>query len=294
MEFGSIFVFSGIAEMDLWVFGAAAAAGYIAKHWQYISRDRDNLSEPGKNETPSCPFRRLTWRRKLAEDTSTGERLSDMYKLDGASEAEVSTSGYVEKLGIWGDYEHRMLPLSSLPLGFSTDEHLKESGGEKGLNGDMGDNSGRPCTGEVDPFCDRMRKRSSLRTKGYFIKPLSSLESCLTAQIYKEHVKMEEYVLSVLPSSSTNIRPLLVTNGNQTINRVHGHSVSARISTDDNRLHKEEILCGIPPLPKISTLAVPSKIKSKIGKGHDERYRSSHKAGNGRHFDSQTGTLLAS
>ncbi|KAF2312860.1 hypothetical protein GH714_040913 [Hevea brasiliensis] len=284
--------------MDLWVFGAAAAAaGYIAKHWQCVSRDRDSLAESGKNESPSYPFRRLTWRRKLAEDTSTSERLSDMYRLDGALEAEVSTSGYDEKLGSLEEYEHNIFSLSSLPLGFSRDENLKECEGENGLSGD---NCGSPCTGEMDSFHDSTRKRNSLRTKHLYrhiIKPLSSLESCLMAQLYKEHINMEEYVLSVFPSSSTTTRPLLVTNGNQTIDRVNGHSFSAQISTDDNRLHKEENLCrpcGVPPLPKISALDVPNKIKSKIGKGHDERYSDSHKAGSGRHFNSQNGTLLTS
>ncbi|KAJ9163526.1 hypothetical protein P3X46_023184 [Hevea brasiliensis] len=281
--------------MDLWVFGAAAAAaGYIAKHWQCVSRDRDSLAESGKNESPSYPFRRLTWRRKLAEDTSTSERLSDMYRLDGALEAEVSTSGYDEKLGSLEEYEHNIFSLSSLPLGFSRDENLKECEGENGLSGD---NCGSPCTGEMDSFHDSTRKRNSLRTKHLYrhiIKPLSSLESCLMAQLYKEHINMEEYVLSVFPSSSTTTRPLLVTNGNQTIDRVNGHSFSAQISTDDNRLHKEENLCrpcGVPPLPKISALDVPNKIKSKIGKGHGERYSDSHKAGSGRHFNSQNGSL---
>ncbi|KAJ9140549.1 hypothetical protein P3X46_031182 [Hevea brasiliensis] len=275
--------------MDLWVFGAAAAAGYIAKHWQYVSRVRDSLLEPGpskceKNETPSCPFRRLTRRRKLAENTSTGERLSDMYKLDDASEAEGSTSGY----------EDNVLSFSSLSLGFSTDENLKESEGGNVVGGDMGDNSGGPCISEVNFFNDSTRKRSSLRTKhiyGHFIKPLSSLESCLMAQLYKEHTKMEEYVLRVFPSPSTTKRPLLVIDGNQTINRVNGHSFSAQISTDNNRLHKEENVCGVPPLPKTSALDASNKIKSKTGKGHDKRYSNFHKAGSERRFDSQNGSF---
>lgn len=292
MEFGSIFVFSGIAEMDLWVFGAAAAAGYIAKHWQCVSRDRNSLLGHGpskceKNETPSCPIRRLTRRRKMADNMSTHERLSDKYKIDGTSEPEGSSSGY----------ENNGLPSSRLPLGLSTDENPREGEGGRELSGDMGNNSCRPCTGEVDTFHDSTRKTSSLRTKhiyGHVIKPLSSLESCVMAHLYKEHANMEEYVLSVFPSSSTTMRPLLVTDGNQTINGVNGHSSSAQISAEINRLHKEEDGRGVPPLPKISMLDVPNKIKSKTGNEHDKRYNNFHKAGSERHFESPNGNLLTS
>ncbi|KDP31348.1 hypothetical protein JCGZ_11724 [Jatropha curcas] len=279
--------------MDLWVVGAAAAAGYIAKYWQNISRDRDNLSESGpskckKHEIPSCPFPPTSRRKKLTEDTSTVERLSDMYQSDGASQAEVSTSGYVEKLGNLGNYEQNVFSRSSLPPGFSTFGDLKENKGGKVFSGNMVNN-----TGEMESFHDSTKKISSLRTKhsyGHFIKPLSSLDSCLMAQLYKKHVQMEEYVFSVIPSPSTTTRPLLVTDGNQTINRANDDYFSARIGAEDNRLFEENV-CGVPPLPKISEVNIPSKIKSRTQKRNNERLNNYCKTGSGRHFHSQNGSL---
>ncbi|EEF47762.1 hypothetical protein RCOM_1469830 [Ricinus communis] len=293
--------------MDLWVVGAAAAAGYIAKYWQNVSRDKDSLSgselsKCEKHENPSFPLCRSTRRKKLTGAANTGEKFSDMYRLDSASELEVSSSAYAEKRGSSGDYdESNILSLSSPSSGVTMNEILIGNGSDNGLRDDTGDNSGSPCTGEMDSFHESKMKTSSLRTKnihGHFIKPLNSLESCLMAQLYKEHTKMEEYVLSVFPSPSKKMRPLLVTDGNQIINRLNNDSFSASIGTDDNRLPKDENACGVPPLPKISKFNVPKKIKFKAREVCNGRFSNSHKAGSGRHFHSQNvgiaSSLLAS
>ncbi|XP_065878936.1 uncharacterized protein [Euphorbia lathyris] len=284
--------------MDIWVVGAAAAAGYIAKYWQNVQKDRDSLSESGpsnheKHELPSCPIlRRFSGKKKkLTEDTNTSmvEKISNVYKLDNASEAEVCTSVYVGNPERSGNCNHSDIP-SSFPLGFSTNGMIGENEDEIGLTSTVDDDSGWICSGKVDFFHDSAKKRRSLRTKyGHSIKPLSSLESCVMAQLYQEHSKMEEYMLSVFPSPSTTTRTLLVTDGNQIISRGSRDSFSIQINADD-KLLKEGNVRGVLPLPKLSTLDALNKIKSKMRKGHNERLRSSYKAGNAKRFVSKHGS----
>lgn len=168
--------------------------------------------------------------------------------------------------------------MSSLPPGFSVNENLKENEDGNGLNDNMDDNSGNPYTGELDSF--HCSGKNSLRTKhsgSHVVKPFSSLDSCLMAQLYKEHARMEEYVLSALQSPSTIMKPLLITDGTQIISRADRDSLSAQIASDNNRWHKEEIVCGVPPLPKIGFADHLKKIKSKSGKRQNERSSSSQK-----------------
>ncbi|KAJ6970249.1 hypothetical protein NC653_034743 [Populus alba x Populus x berolinensis] len=278
--------------MDLWVVGAAAAAGYIAKYWQNLSKHRASSLELSsgtstceKPETSSSPFHKLI-RRKQAEDTLTNGRhfsdggFSDMYHLDGASDTEApSTSSFGERIVRLRTYDDcNVLSMSSLPPGFSVNENLKENEDGNGLNDNMDDNSGNPYTGELDSF--HCSGKNSLRTKhsgSHVVKPFSSLDSCLMAQLYKEHARMEEYVLSALRSPSTIMKPLLITDGTQIISRADRDSLSAQIASDNNRWHKEEVVCGVPPLPKIGFSDHLKKIKSKSGKGQNERSSSSQK-----------------
>lgn len=278
--------------MDLWVVGAAAAAGYIAKYWQNLSKHRASSLELSsgtstceKPETSSSPFHKLI-RRKQAEDTLTNGRhfsdggFSDMYHLDGASDTEApSTSSFGERIARVRTYDDcNVLSMSSLPPGFSVNENLKENEDGNGLNDNMDDNSGNPYTGELDSF--HCSGKNSLRTKhsgSHVVKPFSSLDSCLMAQLYKEHARMEEYVLSALRSPSTIMKPLLITDGTEIISRADRDSLSAQIASDNNRWHKEEIVCGVPPLPKIGFSDHLKKIKSKSGKRQNERSSSSQK-----------------
>lgn len=278
--------------MDLWVVGAAAAAGYIAKYWQNLSKHRASSLELSsgtstceKPETSSSPFHSLI-RRKQAEDTLKNGRhfsdggFSDMYHLDGASDTEApSTSSFGERIVRLRTYDDcNVLSMSSLPPGFSVNENLKENEDGNGLNDNMDDNSGNPYTGELDSF--HCSGKNSLRTKhsgSHVVKPFSSLDSCLMAQLYKEHARMEEYVLSALRSPSTIMKPLLITDGTEIISRADRDSLSAQIASDNNRWHKEEIVCGVPPLPKIGFSDHLKKIKSKSGKRQNERSSSSQK-----------------
>ena len=154
----------------------------------------------------------------------------------------------------------------------------------------------------MDSFNEPMRKRSSLKTKysyGPLLKPLSSLDGCLMAQLYMQHVKMEEYILSSLPSPPTPIlRPFLITDGSRIISRASGDFSNGSNLMGDSKLHnqatfeKSGYVFGIPPLPKIESLDLPRKLKFKRGNGCDERLSIPCKMDTEKQFHSQWGTVL--
>lgn len=300
--------------MDLWFVVAAAAAGYLAKYWQNVSRDNlSKLSSKGpnieKSESPSSSFCSLAQRKNLDKDVSMDKRkvldhsYSDRHESDGVSVAEVASTGKIdsEKLGGSGNYEYcDLLSISTLPPILLHGENLEESG----LNGDIVDDSGNPSTLDMGYFHGSGMHRSSLRYKHshrHFVKPQNSFESCLMAELHPKHMKMEEFVLSPLPSPSIpTVRPLHVTDGSWIINRASSDFGSARFRIDSNMLHNEahsgkcENVLGVPPLPQISSLDVPKKMKFKSGNGQVGRLSSSSNFSNGSLFRTQGSMFYSS
>ncbi|KAF5477169.1 hypothetical protein F2P56_003839 [Juglans regia] len=274
--------------MDLWVVAVAVSAGCLAKYWRNLLKNTNSLPELspgdsncGKPESPDHPFHRLAHIKKLGDGVSTekkwisDERVSDIYQADGASAAEVaSNNGFdVEKLGYLDKYEdHNVLSVLSVLPKTSTNDALEHEAGN-GLCGDISDNCGNSLVGPsagMGSFHGSSRNRSSLRPKcnEHFIKPQSSLESCLMAQLYKEHTKMENYVFSSLPSpSAPTTRPLLGTAGSQILGRGNDRCFSAPIGFVEDKMLEEaclvrnENVSGIPPLPKIGSLEFLSQMK---------------------------------
>lgn len=299
--------------MDLWVVVGAAAAGYIAKYWQNLSMDRDSLSElssKGSNfekpDLPSCPIRRLVQRKKLHKDASTNQRkvsdegYKDTCERGGGSAIEVaSTSEFDgENLESLGNYENcNFLSISTLSSGFLPSDNPKGNDCDSGLSGDIGGNDQNPSTNEMGSFHGSARNKSDLSSKisyQHLIRPLNSLESCLMAQLYQKHTKMEEYVLSSLPSpSKPTIRQLFVTDGSQIISRASTEFHNVRERVDDYKLYKEaclkknENLLGVSQLPQTGSVDFPKKMKFKSGKGRFGRLSISSKYSDGSYFHSQ-------
>lgn len=308
--------------MDLWVVAVAAGVVCLAKCQQNLSIDGNSLPElssgdsnAGKSKPPGHPCHRFAWRKKLGDDVSTDRRwvsdgrTSDIYRTDCASAAEVtSTSRFdVENLGCSITCENPIvLSVSSLPQGCSTNIDIVAHDTGSRLSADRSGHSGNSVPGPssgIASFHRCWRNRSTLRTKrsyGPFIKPLSAVESCLLAQLYKEHAEMEDYVLCSPPSPSRPaMRPLFFTDGNQILSRTNGHLVSEQILLEEDRVHKEpclnknEKVCGIPPLLEIGSLEFPNKVKEtgKVGNGRPSR---SIKMVSGKHVHSQDGMVLIS
>lgn len=288
--------------MDLWVVAAAAGAGYLATHWNRPSKNSDNscqLSSEDPNfensKSQSRPLHREAWGDKVGKDFSSEQRVSSHGNLvDDLSTVEAVTPSKVLHCGKLrhGNYdESTVLSISNLPILFSPNENLDavEDGNEQTAN--VGVNYGAlfpdSSAGEVGPSHHSSGSKTSLRTKhlcGHLCRPLNSLESCLMAQIYKEHCKMEEYVFSSLPSPSTSTptRSFLISDGSEIISRSNHKSFSASTGKEESKWHKEayqannESAFGIPSLPRIRSLDDhPKKPKHKAGKWQSGSFSSS-------------------
>ncbi|XP_043705683.1 uncharacterized protein LOC122655551 isoform X2 [Telopea speciosissima] len=318
--------------MDLWVVAAAAGAGYLAK---YLSKERETegLSESfsggsthDKSELQpllqqlrerACFLQRLSGRQlgenatssrdSAREDISSnsGLRLSEANGSAGASATEMaSTSGFGDEasLNLRVYEEYNILSLSSLPPGLPGKNNYEVDGIE--ATGEVCDKSedffsSEPSTREKRFYNRHSRSRTSLRSRRlhryYSIKPLSSLESCAAAQLYKEHVEMDEYVFTRLSSpTAPTLRPLLVTDGKQIISRANGDFYRVKFGTVENMVQEGaeayaegEVVLGIPPLPEIGSVELPKKLKQRRGKGHLGRSGCSNMRVSPKNFQSQ-------
>ncbi|CAL5374504.1 unnamed protein product [Camellia sinensis] len=320
LNLGSVLAGKGREDMDLWIAVAAAGAGYVTKCWKKNrSMDRESSSEFSsgdskfvKPESPpsmghlcdkSCSFQRLAPRKILGEDVFTETEQA----AHSASAPEMAlTSGFdCEKLVHSDNHKDcNALSISSLcPPVYLQNEHLQVVTEGLTVKGNVGENVGdlfrEPSMKEMGIAYGLAKKRRSLSSRQsnrQFVKPLTSLESCLMAQLYKEHARMEEYVLNSVPLlSSPTVKPFFVTDGKKIIHKGGDNSFNLQIETEKNKPHKEiclaehETVFGVPPLPHVGSLELPN-VKLKKGKELGGKLSSSSKMVNGKSLHSLAGS----
>ncbi|XP_054805314.1 uncharacterized protein LOC129308272 [Prosopis cineraria] len=299
--------------MDLWVVAAATGAGYLAKYWKRISKNSDGTfqlslsSEDSKvenSESLSCPFARQAWNDGLGKVFS-----SNIYLLDGPMAGEMASTAIrgldnEEIRGFRTYSKSSVLSLSNLSLPISPNENYKDIENVNEQSSNIASNYGfhfSDSSAEVGSKYYSAGRKISLRTKhllGHFIRPVSSLDSCLLAQLLKEHAKLEEYVFSSHISPSTATRSFFVSDGNQIVSGKSIDSSNALIQSEDCKLHekdfheKDENVFGIPSLPKIGSSEDPNKVKFKVGKGRSGRLSSSNNVFSRKHMHSQHDTMF--
>ncbi|XP_060204959.1 uncharacterized protein LOC132632859 [Lycium barbarum] len=245
--------------MDIWVVAAAAGAGYIAQHWKNLLRSRHDLleSSPGspsfvRSESLSriqqvldknCSSPVETPRTKLGECTNSCD--FDISNL---------TSGLPSDKELQGDQ------------GGSICDNINEPGNESLLV---------PSTAELAFSYGSSRKKSNLRSRrkmGHLIKPLNSLESCLMAQLYKEHGEVEDYIFSSKSSPwTTTARSFVVTDGSKIISRGNSNSLSAPRGAGHHKQQDDfsamNTVFGVPQLPSVGSMELLRKDKVKDHSG---------------------------
>ncbi|GMJ05807.1 hypothetical protein like AT5G61040 [Hibiscus trionum] len=244
--------------MDSWLVAAAATAGCFAEYWRNHRMDRTSYPElrTRKAETGCGPFCGSAPGSKLRGDVYSKGRDVTAAAVDSASGFD---SDMVGSLGHCIDSD--LISQSSLASGFSDDPNLRKDQCSKGPR--------------IYIFSDPHRKCSLLETRysyGHLLKPLSSLDGSIMAELYMKHVEMEEYVCTSLPSPPTAIsRPLIVTDGTQIISRANDGLPSGPSGTMDSNLHNQATseknghVYGIPPLRKIKSLDNEKQFDSQHG-----------------------------
>lgn len=246
--------------MDLWVVAAAAGAGYVAKYWQNFSSEKENCSESfTKNLIEEKPES-----HNLVQQT--GDRTFPFRRL---GRNHISREEFVDK-GVASTSGSDVEALSNARKYREEEDSINGCSGLH-YSGDMLITSFR-----------RFHRNRSLRSRhpGYIVKPLNSMECCLTAQLYRDHAKMEEYVLSSIPSQSKPmVRPLLIMDGSRVISRASG----------EDMLQREKGVClqETELFPGRGSVELPKRPRKSMGPWRFKKFSSSSMKESGRSSDSQ-------
>ncbi|XP_058193623.1 uncharacterized protein LOC131310559 [Rhododendron vialii] len=263
--------------MDLWVVAAAAGAGYLAKYLSGESELSSGNSTPRQSDfrdllqqirDQTSPFRRWLRRRLEKESSERGDDISD----EQLNDASTSGSGATMLANV-GNYEnYNVLTMTSLLPEFQGKQSCQE-----GSVGEGFDNCG-----DVLPKSDtnRLSRRRPLRSRWsheFYAKPLNSLESCLTAQLYRDQERGEDYLIrSGPPSLTQTVRPLLVTDGNRRMIREGIDSLGVRDGGKERRVKNKvgisledtsSTSLGTHSPQQIGIVELVRKPEQRIGKG---------------------------
>lgn len=223
--------------MDLWVVAAVAGAGYLAKYLSGESELSSGNSTPRQSDfrdllqqirDQTCPFRRWLRRKLEKESSERGDDISD----EQLNDASTSGSGATMLANV-GNYEnYNVLTMTSLLPEFQGKQSFQE-----GSVGEGFDNCGDVLPESDTNRLSRSRPLRSRWSHEFYAKPLNSLESCLTAQLYRDQERGEDYLIrSGPPSLTQTVRPLLVTDGNRRMIREGIESLGVRDGGKERRV----------------------------------------------------------
>ncbi|KAL8547070.1 hypothetical protein ACS0TY_006699 [Phlomoides rotata] len=271
--------------MDVWMVAAAAGvgAGYAVQNLKNLTRAKKtclDLSSENLNfvrpeftgvrqkvEDKRCPLRRvLSWRSSGEEMSEEREKVCEV-----ASDSEgASTSGYGNE---------NLVMLDNFAI--LNEEEVKEccectlSSESESNEVSVVDSLPRPSTSEVGFCYSYERKRScslrSRRINSQSIKPRTSLESCLMAQLCEEHA---ECTYSLSPLQKPTVRPFLVTDGIRVISTTPYKSFSEATGVGrefkkwkDVYSDEDKTVHGVPGLPNLVKVELQKRSKTGNGKG---------------------------
>lgn len=276
--------------MDLWVVAAVAGAGCLAKYLNKLSKNGDSstlLSLEDSNfenaESPAHPFGTQAGRDCL------DRRASNVNSQDGLSAIELAFNKGVdsEQLRPLGSCnESDVLSVSKFnDVGYGN-EQSSNVGGNCGFL--LPDLSAGKLGRECDPYGSKTSRSRPKNLYGHIGRPSNSLESCLMAQLCKEHGKMEESV----SSSSSAMRSFLFSDKNQMISRANDvdsfcgltGNVECRLHREASDVKDESEFFGVPSLPKTGSCNDAKKRKFSAGNGRSMRFSPSNNMFSGKHI----------
>lgn len=276
--------------MDVWFVAAAAGAGYLAQRLKNINLGKHKMLSSKslnvvKQEVPAvlskihdnkCQLYRVLSSENFGECNCTEKELA----CQDAFGAEVVSTDEFQGETLAEDS-------SSLPVVLSNIEGNCE--GRVFVDEVTDDSLSQPSTREMGFSYDFRRNGSSIRSRQInrrLIKPSTSLESCLMAQLFEERAEIEENVSSVNLSKKPTMWPFQVTGERSLISREPCASCNAAWRCKllkETHLEENNDVLGIPRLP----IAVPMKIqestKARTGKKHTLKRNNSRTMINGNH-----------
>lgn len=243
--------------MDIWIVAAAAGAGYVAQHLKNFVKGKQSLSDsscgsPTFAGSKTFPIKQQIQDQNFHGDAIHREKLcQEISSVRETASQDDSVTGMVSSGRLFDNSANANL-VPNLTNGDS-----------------QRDNESRVHEQEMGVSYHFTKKKSSVRCRkssGRVVKPLSSLESCLMAQLYKEQGEMEEYTFSsICPPCTPTVRPFLVTDGTRIISRASNDSFSLpnKPYTDNCFLLEKATTNGVPSLPLVGSMELHRKIRTK-------------------------------
>lgn len=288
--------------MDSWVVAAAAGVGYVAQHCKNLVKGRQNFSD-SSSESPkfrlgssssdqrikdknSCPCGVVQCKRLDKEVVSERERFSPDSSV--AVIASTSQSDCKSRVVLGDCADCHTHSASDLVPGFPSCIDVEVNRGGVGICDGKDENNGDllliPSTREMGVSYGFAKKKSNLRsrrTNVQSINHLNSMESCLMAQLHKQHAEMEDCTFSSIRSPCTpTVKPFVVTDGSRIINRGIGNCCSLPIGAVQNKPHaaiSSEDIFGVPQLPSLGSMEFCRKATTDVNV--EQHGRLSHTCG---------------
>lgn len=285
--------------MDVWFVAAAAGAGYLAQQLKNINCGKHKILSSKslnvvKQEVPAvlpkiqdnkCQLYRVLSSENFGECNCTEKELA----CQDAFGAEVVSTDEFQGETLAEDS-------SSLPVVLSNIEENCE--GRVFVDDVTDDSLSQPSTREMGFSYDFRRNRSSIRSRQInrrFIKPSTSLESCLMAQLFEERAENEENVSSVNLSKKPTMWPFQVTGEKSLVSREPCASCNAAWRfklLKERHLEENNDVLGIPRLPNAVPMKLQESTKARTGKKHTLRRNNSRTTINGNHRIPLGGNIL--
>lgn len=262
--------------MDLWVVAAATSAGYLAKYWKDVLGDKEGSSGfPSRSSFPDNPesssLSRQNGDKILPSHKSPRVNLSEQYineagKGDCLDEMFTETcrsdDPFVVDLGYTNvlDHEKQMDRFEEYKKDYREDVDMPDI--PEHQIWEMGDthNSGSSR---------KLLRGGRLQCLSLpYVKPRSSLDSCLMAQMHREHDGIEEFLCTPLPSPCTPALRSFLNNERQVMNRASG-DFRTDLYKEVHPILDDEVVC-VPRLPQII------KTKQNLNKCKTQTERSSN------------------
>ncbi|XP_073134975.1 uncharacterized protein [Henckelia pumila] len=288
--------------MDVWFFAAAAGAGYLAQRLKNINHDKHKLLTSKKNlnvlkqEVPAVLPKIQDNMHKLYRVLSS----ENLGEYDCTEKESACQDALGPEMVSTDEFQSETLAEDASSSTIVLSDMEGDCGGRVFID-DTDDSSPQPSSIEVGFSYDFRRNKRSIRSRqinSQFIKPRTSLESCLIAQLLEERAEIEESVSSVNLSNQPTTRPFHVTDESSLISREPRASCYAawrcKLLKKTQSEENNDVL-GVPRLPKAVPMELQGSTKGRTEKKHTPRRNNSSTMMNGNQKIAQgssDGTLL--
>ncbi|KAL6497325.1 hypothetical protein OROGR_029254 [Orobanche gracilis] len=255
--------------MDVWIIAAAAGAGFVARRFKKLTMGKckcTNLLSAGLEIAPESSLGNVKCKRAEAFHNES------VVEIASTSGSRGENLPMLDDFGNWGiicNSTSLCCPLINEDIPGDWENRL-----HSGTYEDIICNStAQPSSSEVGFSYGFKGHKSSLRSRRFsskFSKPRTSRESCLMAQLYREHAEMEECCYYVHSPQIPIVRPFLVTDRSTVIGRPPNEfcrrTGNSMLRKNNTHIQENRSVFCLPRLPNAVPVDLQMRDKTKSGK----------------------------